>query len=154
MAGQLYFPTSEECDSGVIPTRKITVLVTFEDVMQYKQVFKAALRGELNAIRDQLLWIVTGARSHCHQLNYFMTINRMDFYYSGEKIVKIINFLLVIIRLQMVPVVTTVKIYTSRMRLTWDTYTTLNSQIPRPGLDWAFPSLSHYSLLTIPIGIL
>ena len=48
MAGQLYFPTAEECDSSVIPTRKITVPATFEDVIQYKQVFKAALRGELN----------------------------------------------------------------------------------------------------------
>ena len=55
MAGQLYFPTAEECDSSVTPTRQITVPVTFEDVMQYKQVFKAALRGELSAIHRSTL---------------------------------------------------------------------------------------------------
>ena len=55
MAGQLYFPTAEECESSVTPTRQITVPVTFEDVMQYKQVFKAALRGELNAIHRSTL---------------------------------------------------------------------------------------------------
>ena len=60
----------------------------------------------------------------------------MDFYYSGEKIVKIINFLLVIIRLQMVPVVTTVKIYTSRMRLTWDTYTNFGEIHKSQGQGW------------------
>ena len=37
------------------PTRQITVPVTFEDVMQYKQVFKAALRGELKAIHGSTL---------------------------------------------------------------------------------------------------
>ena len=55
MAGQLYFPTAEECESSVTPTRQITVPVTFKDVMQYKQVFKATLRGELNAIHRTTL---------------------------------------------------------------------------------------------------
>ena len=46
MAGELCFPSAEECDSSVTPTRHVTVPVTFENVMQYRQVFKAALRGE------------------------------------------------------------------------------------------------------------
>ena len=47
MAGELSFPSVEECDSSVTPTRHITVPATFDNVMQYRQVFKAALRGEL-----------------------------------------------------------------------------------------------------------
>lgn len=45
MAGELSFPSAEECDSSVAPTRHVTVPVTFLDVMQYRQVFKFALRG-------------------------------------------------------------------------------------------------------------
>lgn len=45
MAGELSFPSAEECDSSVTPTRHVTVPVTFLDVMQYRQVFKSALRG-------------------------------------------------------------------------------------------------------------
>ena len=51
----MYFPTADECDGSITPTRQITVPVTFEDVMQYKQVFKAALRGELNAVHRSTL---------------------------------------------------------------------------------------------------
>ena len=45
MAGELSFPSVEECDSAVAPTRHVTVPVTFDNVTQYRQVFKAALRG-------------------------------------------------------------------------------------------------------------
>lgn len=45
MAGELSFPSAEECDSAVAPTRHVTVPVTFDHVTQYRQVFKAALRG-------------------------------------------------------------------------------------------------------------
>jgi len=45
MAGELSFPSAEECDSSVTPTRHVTIPTTFIDVMQYRQVFKAALRG-------------------------------------------------------------------------------------------------------------
>ena len=45
MAGELFFPSAENCDSTVTPTRQVTVPVAFENVMQYRQVFKAALRG-------------------------------------------------------------------------------------------------------------
>ena len=45
MAGELSVPSAEECDGSVTPTRHVTVPVTFSDVMQYRQVFKSALRG-------------------------------------------------------------------------------------------------------------
>ena len=45
MAGELSFPSSELCNGSVTPTRHVTVPVTFDNVTQYKQVFKAALRG-------------------------------------------------------------------------------------------------------------
>ena len=50
MAGELSFPSAEECESKVTPTRLVTVPVTFENVMQYRQVFKAALRGRYRAL--------------------------------------------------------------------------------------------------------
>ena len=45
MAGELSFPSAEECDSSVTPTRHVTIPVTFLDVLQYRQVLKSALRG-------------------------------------------------------------------------------------------------------------
>ena len=45
MAGELSFSSAGECDGAITPTRHVTVPVTFENVMQYRQVFKAALRG-------------------------------------------------------------------------------------------------------------
>ena len=42
MTGELSFPSS---DGSVTPTRHVTVPVTFDNVTQYRQVFKAALRG-------------------------------------------------------------------------------------------------------------
>ena len=49
MAGELSFPSAEECERSVTPTRLVTVPVAFENVMQYRQVFKAALRGRYRA---------------------------------------------------------------------------------------------------------
>ncbi|KAL9961786.1 hypothetical protein ACROYT_G030806 [Oculina patagonica] len=54
MAGELSFPSAEECDSSVTPTRHVTVPVAFENVMQYRQVFKAALREHLNIVLFEL----------------------------------------------------------------------------------------------------
>ncbi|KAJ7369746.1 Protein zgrf1 [Desmophyllum pertusum] len=54
MAGELCFPSAEECDGSVTPTRHVTVPVTFENVMQYRQLFKAALREHLNVVLFEL----------------------------------------------------------------------------------------------------
>ena len=54
MTGELNFPSAEECDSNVTPTRHVTVPVTFIDVMQYRQVFKSALRGRCLTLCGQL----------------------------------------------------------------------------------------------------
>ena len=54
MTGELNFPSAEECDSNVTPTRHVTVPVIFIDVMQYRQVFKSALRGRCLTLCGQL----------------------------------------------------------------------------------------------------
>ncbi|RMX43744.1 hypothetical protein pdam_00023690 [Pocillopora damicornis] len=54
MAGELSFPSSEHCNGSVTPTRHVTVPVTFDNVTQYKQVFKAALREHLNIVLFEL----------------------------------------------------------------------------------------------------
>ena len=75
MAGELSFPSAEECDSTVTPTRHVTVPVTFEDVMQYRQVFKAALRGEL-------IFVAVIIRHNCHFS--FYTISSIRIIVSSE----------------------------------------------------------------------
>ncbi|XP_068706006.1 5'-3' DNA helicase ZGRF1-like isoform X2 [Montipora foliosa] len=54
MAGELSFSSAGECDGAITPTRHVTVPVTFENVMQYRQVFKAALREHLNIVLFEL----------------------------------------------------------------------------------------------------
>ncbi|XP_074607427.1 uncharacterized protein LOC141860282 isoform X4 [Acropora palmata] len=54
MAGELSFPSAEECNSAVAPTRHVTVPVTFDHVTQYRQVFKAAVREHLNIVLFEL----------------------------------------------------------------------------------------------------
>ncbi|XP_022807075.1 protein ZGRF1-like [Stylophora pistillata] len=54
MAGELSFPSAEHCNGSVTPTRHVSVPVTFDNIMQYRQVFKAALREHLNIVLFEL----------------------------------------------------------------------------------------------------
>lgn len=74
MAGELSFPSAEECESSVTPTRLVTVPVTFENVMQYRQVFKAALRGRYRA---------PNLSSHNYVIKYIVEVGS---HYSREPV--------------------------------------------------------------------
>ena len=85
MAGELSFPSAEECDSAVAPTRHVTVPVTFDSVAQYRQVFKAALRGRCfsstrSAVRN----------SSCYSYQRFLHINEANWSFPLYKLISLV----------------------------------------------------------------
>ena len=45
MCGSLWFPSREEAEGEVTPTRQVNIPATFTDAGEYRQVLSAALRG-------------------------------------------------------------------------------------------------------------
>ena len=47
MCGELYFPSAADCETQPTPTRVTKIPIEFNSLIEYKSVFRAALRGML-----------------------------------------------------------------------------------------------------------